>query len=79
MRVLRSDAPYGGRATPSSVTIPAISAAGVTSNTGFHTAAPSAAMRCPPSDVTSTPGRSSTGISSPLATPRSTVDSGAAT
>src|SRR3990170_4706569 len=74
-----SAGPYGARRTPSSVTIPVISAAGVTSNDGLRTAVPSGAMRCPRTSVTSSADRSSIGIPDPSGVARSTDDSGAHT
>ena len=45
---------------------PVMSSAGVTSNAGFHTAAPAAAVGWPPTERTSSGDRSSIGIAAPL-------------
>ena len=54
-----------------------MSAAGVTSNAGLKTRAPSAATRVPPTCVISSAARSSMGIISPVGIARSTVLDGA--
>jgi hypothetical protein len=71
-----SEGAYGSRTTPHSVTIPVISRAGVTSNAGFATRAPSGATRVPAKDVTSFGSRSSITICSPDGVERSTVEVG---
>ena len=67
------------RTTPFSVMIPAMSAAGVTSNDGFQTSMPSAATRFPRLWVISVAGLSSMTISAPFAVDGSRVLTGAAT
>ena len=69
----------GAEITPSSVMMPAISSAGVTSNAGLYTSTPSGAVWLPKPCVTSAASRSSMGISSPVGVYGSMVDRGAAT
>src|SRR5207247_9215844 len=66
----RLQSAYGGRLTPSSVTIAAISSAGVTSKAGFR-----AGKRA----VISAPSRSSIGMAAPVGVAGSTVEVGATT
>src|SRR5688572_25334414 len=73
------DSTYGGRKTPRSVMIAVMNFAGVTSNEGLRTCAPSGASWLLPTCVTSRASRSSIGILSPSAVARSIVDHGAAT
>ena len=54
---------YGARTTPSSVTMPVMSSAGVTSKAGLRTSVPGGAMRTPRNSVTSSWRRSSIGMS----------------
>ena len=75
----RSPASNGGRMTPSSVTIPVISSAGVTSNAGFRTSVPGGAIRTPRNSRTSSGRRSSIGMAEPSAVARSTELVGAQT
>jgi len=74
-----SAGPNGGRRTPSSVTIPVISSAGVTSKAGFQTAVPTGAIRVPRTSVTSRAARSSTVMAPPSGVSRSTDEIGAQT
>ena len=64
---------------PRSVMMPATRRAGVTSNAGFHTAAPSGVSRAEPRWVISFASRSSMGMPAPSGVSRSIVDTGAAT
>jgi len=61
----------GDRMTPSSVTIPVISSAGVTSNAGFRTSVPGGAIRCPRTTRISSAARSSISIPEPAGVARS--------
>ena len=58
----RRPASNGARTTPSSVTIPVISSAGVTSKAGLRTSVPGGAMRTPRTSRTSSALRSSIGM-----------------
>ena len=71
--------PNGARITPSSVTMPVISSAGVTSNDGLRTVVPGGAIATPRMRSTSLAARSSISIESPSAVARSTEDVGAQT
>ncbi len=73
------DVPYGAVSTPSSVMIPVMSSAGVTSNDGLRTSVSGGAMRTPRICRTSMALRSSIGMSLPSAVARSTLLIGAAT
>ena len=75
----RSPSAYGARTTPSSVTKPVMSSAGVTSKAGFRTSVPGGAIRTPRNSVTSSWWRSSIGMSVPSAVARSTDVVGATT
>jgi hypothetical protein len=69
----------GAVTTPSSVTMPVMSSAGVTSNEGFRTSVPGGAMRMPRNSVTSSARRSSISMAAPSGVARSTVLVGAQT
>src|SRR5690606_8619051 len=77
--IARIDASSGCSTMPFSVTMASTSAAGVTSNTGFHARMPSATMRLPATPSSSDGSRSSISIRSPDAVSMSTVDDGATT
>src|SRR3989454_1651997 len=70
---------YGGRTTPRSVMIAAMSRAGVTSKAGLNTGDAPGAVCCVPTRRTSDASRSSIGISAPEASAGSIVENGAAT
>src|SRR5213593_277197 len=70
---------YGGRTTPRSVMIAAMSRAGVTSKAGLNTGDAFGAVCCVPTRRTSDASRSSIGISAPEASAGSIVENGAAT
>jgi hypothetical protein len=67
------------RSTPRSVMMPVMSAAGVTSNAGFHTPMPMAATRSPRTCVSSSGARSSMRMLAPSGVCGSSVEHGAAT
>ena len=75
----RMAGPYGARNTPTSVTMPSISSAGVTSNAGLNTRAPIGVMGLPPYSATSAAGRCSISMAAPSGVSTSIVDRGAAT
>ena len=66
-----SDPSNGARTTPSSVTTPVMSSAGVTSKAGLRTGVSGGAMRTPRTSRTSAAARSSIGTSAPSAVARS--------
>ena len=75
----RRPASNGARTTPSSVTMPVISSAGVTSNAGLRTSVPAGAIRTPRMTATSSGLRSSIGMADPSGVSRSTELVGAQT
>ena len=70
---------YGPRMTPSSVTIPVMSSAGVISNEGLRTSVSGGAIRTPRNERTSSAFRYSIGIADPSGVARSTELVGAHT
>src|SRR5207244_10047233 len=77
-RVAVQEKLYGGRKTPRSVMIAAISEAGVTSNAGLKTGDSSGAVCCAPTRRTSEASRSSIGMRAPDGSAGSIVENGAA-
>ena len=75
----RSPVSYGVETIPSSVTIPVMSSAGVTSKAGLRTSVPSGAVRTPRNSRTSSGLRSSIGMAEPSGVARSTELVGAQT
>ena len=70
---------YGARRTPSSVTMPVMSSAGVTSKAGLNAAVPSGAIATPRTLRTSSGLRSSMWMAAPSGVAGSSVDTGAQT